>query len=321
MAAKKRTGLGKGIEAYFGGKTANEPAEDKPSAVKAEKGSTAAPRTGAGKKAGTEEAAVMLRIALVEPNRSQPRKNFDEEALNELADSIKEYGVLQPILVQDKGDRYEIIAGERRFRAARLAGLKEIPAVVRRFPDDRIVELSLIENIQREDLNPIEEAAAYQRLSDEFGLKQEEIAERVFKSRTAVANSLRLLKLSKEVQGMVESGLLSAGHARALVVITSKTEQKKLADLIISRQLSVRETEQLVKKYQDAAKKAAGKVKDDPEKEREDRIRALAYKDMEDRLRSGLSNKVSILAGKKGGKIEIAYSDDDDLERIIGLIL
>ncbi len=321
MAAKKRTGLGKGIEAYFGGKTANEPAEDKPSVVKAEKGSTAAPRTGTGKKAGTEEAAVMLRIALVEPNRSQPRKNFDEEALNELADSIKEYGVLQPILVQDKGDRYEIIAGERRFRAARLAGLKEIPAVVRRFPDDRIVELSLIENIQREDLNPIEEAAAYQRLSDEFGLKQEEIAERVFKSRTAVANSLRLLKLSKEVQGMVESGLLSAGHARALVVITSKTEQKKLADLIISRQLSVRETEQLVKKYQDAAKKTAGKEKDDPEKEREDRIRALAYKDMEDRLRSGLGNKVSILAGKKGGKIEIAYSDDDDLERIIGLIL
>ena len=266
-------------------------------------------------------AAITLKLSDIEPNKDQARKNFDEEALNELADSIKEYGVLQPILVQDKGDRYEIIAGERRFRAARLAGLKEIPAVVRRFPDDRIVELSLIENIQREDLNPIEEAAAYQRLSDEFGLKQEEIAERVFKSRTAVANSLRLLKLSKEVQGMVESGLLSAGHARALVVITSKTEQKKLADLIISRQLSVRETEQLVKKYQDAAKKAAGKVKDDPEKEREDRIRALAYKDMEDRLRSGLGNKVSILAGKKGGKIEIAYSDDDDLERIIGLIL
>ena len=320
MAAKKRTGLGKGIEAYFGGKTVNEPEKKESSAEKAESTSAAARRTGAGRKAGTEEAAVMLRIALVEPNRSQPRKNFDEESLQELADSIKEYGVLQPILVQDKGDRYEIIAGERRFRAARLAGLKEIPAVVRKFSDDRIVELSLIENIQREDLNPIEEAAAYQRLSDEFGLKQEEIADRVFKSRTAVANSLRLLKLSKEVQELVENGQLSAGHARALVVISSKTEQKKLADLIISRQLSVRETEKLIKSYQDAAKKVR-KEKDDPEKDREDRIRLLAYKDMEERLRSGLGSKVSIQAGKKGGKIEIAYSDDDDLERIIGLML
>ena len=335
MAGKKRTGLGKGIEAYFSAPgqdntenstAAAEPAESGKKAAGSRTKGTAVAGTASKTAAGAgnnsqEEAAVMVRIAMVEPNRSQPRKNFDEAALNELADSIKEYGVLQPILVQDMGDRYEIIAGERRYRAARIAGLKEIPAVIRSFAADKVVELSLIENIQREDLNPIEEAAAYQRLSDEFGLKQEEIADRVFKSRTAVTNALRLLKLSGEVQGLVADGSLSAGHARALVVITSGSEQKKLADIIIEKQLSVRDTEKLVKSYQEAKKAGKKKAGGNAETDRDSKVRLLAIKDLEDRLRSGIGSKVSIAAGKKGGKIEITYHDDDDLERIISLIL
>lgn len=334
MAGKKRTGLGKGIEAYFSAPDQENTAKETTASgsgkssrkaagtlTKETAADNAALKAQTAAKSGRDEAAVMLRIALVEPNRTQPRKNFDEAALNELADSIKEYGVLQPILVQDLGDRYEIIAGERRFRAARIAGLKEIPAVIRKFPADQVVELSLIENIQREDLNPIEEAAAYQRLSDEFGLKQEEIADRVFKSRTAVTNSLRLLKLAGEVQNMVADGTLSAGHARALVVITSGEEQKKLADIIAEKQLSVRETEKLVKSYQEARKAGKKKNASDAEADRDSKVRLLAIKDLEDRLRSGIGSKVSIAAGKKGGKIEIAYHDDDDLERIIDLIL
>ena len=191
--------------------------------------------------------AVMIDIQKVEPNREQPRKNFDEDSLLELSDSIKQFGILQPLLVQDKNDYYEIIAGERRWRAAKLADLKEVPVIVKKLTDQEIVEISLIENIQREDLNPIEEAIAYKRLLDEFHLKQDEVAERVSKSRTAVTNSMRLLKLSDQVQQMVIDDLLTTGHARALLGIEDKDKQYALAQKIFDEKLSVRETEKLVK--------------------------------------------------------------------------
>ena len=332
MATRKKSGLGKGIEAYFPARQASpeqasaagKPADSQAGTAgtgKEDKGSAPGKNNMA---SAAEQAAVMLRISLIEPNRSQPRKIFDEESLNELAESVRKYGILQPIIVQDLGGRYEIIAGERRYRAARMAGLKEIPAVVRSYSNDKVIELSLIENIQRENLNPIEEAAAYKRLSDEFGLKQEEISDRVFKSRAAIANSLRLLKLSETVQQMVAGGSLSAGHARTLVTVSPLKEQDRLAGIIIDKGLSVREAEDLVRKYQEEVKKAkarAAKDNEDPASDREKRIIELAYKDMEERLISGLGSKVSIKQGKKGGKIEIAYADDNDLERLIGLIL
>lgn len=184
-----------------------------------------------------------MKITKVEPNREQPRKNFDEDALQELADSIKQFGLLQPILVQDRKDYYEIIAGERRWRAAKLAGLKEVPVIIRNYTEQEIVEISLIENIQREDLNPIEEAQAYKRLLTEFHLKQDEVAERVSKSRAAVTNSIRLLKLNEEVQRMVVDEMISTGHARALLAVENPEEQYNLAQRIFDEKLSVRDVE------------------------------------------------------------------------------
>ena len=210
MAEKKKGGLHKGIETLFPG-----------SAKNAEKGKTAA----APKEAGAAAEAVKVKITSIEPNREQPRRMFDEESLRELSDSIRQYGLLQPILVQDRGDHYEIIAGERRWRASRLAGLKEVPVIIRNYTEREIVELSLIENIQREDLNPIEEAQAYQRLLEEFHLKQDDVAKRVSKNRTTITNALRLLRLTPEVQNMVIDGRLSSGHARALVAVEDETEQ------------------------------------------------------------------------------------------------
>ena len=200
-------------------------------------------------KSKTKEDAgqVVVKITQVEPNREQPRKNFDEDSLQELADSIKQFGLLQPILVQDKEDHYEIIAGERRWRAAKLAGLKEVPVIIRKYSKQEIVEISLIENIQREDLNPIEEAQAYKRLLNEFHLKQDEVAERVSKSRTAVTNSMRLLKLCDEVQQMLIDDMISTGHARALLAVEDPEEQYALAQRIFDEKLSVREVEKLVK--------------------------------------------------------------------------
>ena len=192
-------------------------------------------------------AETVVKIAKVEPNRDQPRKNFDEDALQELADSIKQFGLLQPILVQDRKTYYEIIAGERRWRAAKLAGLKEVPVIIRDYTDQEIVEISLIENIQREDLNPIEEALAYKRLLTEFNLKQDEVAERVSKSRTAVTNSMRLLKLCDEVQQMIIDDMISSGHARALISIENPEEQYNIAQKIFDEKLSVRDVEKLVK--------------------------------------------------------------------------
>lgn len=259
MAGK--SGLGRGLDALFPEKVSQE----KPKTVRSSK-----PKTNtATVKTTLDQPAVkgetIVKISKVEPNREQPRKKFDEDALLELSESIKMYGVLQPLLVSDKKDYYEIVAGERRWRAAKMAGLKEVPVVIKEFSDQEIVEISLIENIQREDLNPVEEAMAYKRLIDEFNLKQDEIAERVSKSRTAVTNSLRLLKLDARVQQMMVDEMISAGHARALLAISDAEKQYSVAMRIFDEKLSVRETEKLVKTILNPSKKRENAVSDSAE--------------------------------------------------------
>lgn len=258
--------------------------------------------------------AVMIDIQKVEPNREQPRKNFDEDSLLELSDSIRQFGILQPLLVQDKNDYYEIIAGERRWRAAKLADLKEVPVIVKKLTDQEIVEISLIENIQREDLNPIEEAIAYKRLLDEFHLKQDEVAERVSKSRTAVTNSMRLLKLTDQVQQMVIDDLLTTGHARALLGIEDKDKQYALAQKIFDEKLSVRETEKLVKKMQNEKKETPAKETPiDPKMD-------IIYQDLEEKMKDIMGTKVSIRRkDAKKGTIEIEYYSPEELDRIVEL--
>jgi len=253
----------------------------------------------------------IVKITKVEPNREQPRKNFDEDALQELADSIKQFGLLQPILVQDRKDHYEIIAGERRWRAAKLAGLKEVPVIIRNYTEQEIVEIALIENIQREDLNPIEEAQAYKRLLTEFNLKQDEVAERVSKSRVAVTNSIRLLKLSDEVQQMVIDEMISTGHARALLAVENPEEQYTLAQKIFDEKLSVRDVEKLVKNLHKPAKP----------KKLDDKTLQVIYQDIEEKLKQRLSTKVTVSSkGDGAGKIEIEFYNHDDLDRLLDMI-
>lgn len=266
------------------------------------------------KESAVSQAETYVKITKVEPNREQPRKNFDEDALQELADSIKQFGLLQPILVQDRGDYYEIIAGERRWRAAKLAGLKEVPVIIRNYTNQEIVEISLIENIQREDLNPIEEAQAYKRLLTEFNLKQDEVAERVSKSRTAVTNSMRLLKLCDPVQQMIIDDMLSTGHARALIPIEDAELQLQLAQRIFDEKLSVREVEKLVKNIL--------KPENKPKKEETPQNLLYIYQDIEHKLAEKMSRKVAISSkGKNGaGKIEIEFYSNDDLERLISFL-
>lgn len=255
-----------------------------------------------------KDGTLMVKLSKVEPNREQPRKNFDEDSLQELAESLKQFGMLQPILVQNRGDYYEIIAGERRWRAAKIAGLKEVPVIVRELTDQEIVEISLIENIQREDLNPIEEAQAYKRLLTEFHLKQDEVAERVSKSRTAVTNSMRLLKLCDEVQKMVVDDMISTGHARALISIEDPEEQYLIAQKIFDEKLSVREVEKLVKDLYKPPK---------PPKEENKTLQAI-YQEISERLKQSLSTKVSVSAKQNGaGKIEIEFYNHEDLERLL----
>lgn len=270
------------------------------------------PASGSREGREAKQTETVVKIAKIEPNRNQPRMNFDEDSLQELADSIKQFGLLQPILVQDKKDYYEIIAGERRWRAAKLAGLKEIPVIVRNYTNQEIVEISLIENIQREDLNPIEEALAYKRLLEEFHLKQDEVAERVSKSRTAVTNSMRLLKLCEGVRQMIIDDMLSTGHARALIPVEDAEMQLQLAQRIFDERLSVREVEKIVK----------GILKPDadkPKKEETPQSIQYIYQDIENRLKEKLSRKVEITSkGKNGtGKIEIEFYSNDDLDHLI----
>ncbi len=257
------------------------------------------------------EGVLLVRLSKVEPNREQPRKQFDEDSLMELAESIKQYGVLQPLLVLDKKEYYEIIAGERRWRAAKIAGIKEIPVIVKEYSKQEIVEISLIENIQRENLNPIEEAMAFKRLLEEFQLKQDEVAERVAKSRAAVTNSLRLLKLEKKVQEMLVDEMLTTGHARALLAITDPAEQVELATRVFDEKLSVRETEKLIKSMLEPAKK--NEIKEDPAEN-------AVYEQLENKMKGIVGTKVTINRKKNNkGKIEIEYYSQDELERIIDM--
>ena len=293
MAAAR--GLGKGLDTMI------------PNKIGGDKTSTES-----SKKPEIGKDVVYVKIGKVEPNREQPRKSFDEDALLELSESLKQYGVLQPLLVQDKKDYYEIIAGERRWRAAKLAGLKEVPVIIKKLTDQEIVEISLIENIQRENLNPIEEALAYKRLLREFNLKQDEVAERVSKSRTAVTNSMRLLKLDERVQQMVIDELISTGHARALLAITDNEIQYTLAQQIFDEKLSVRETEKLIKKMQNPKQEKA--------ELNQDSSMAVFYEDIEKKLKNIMGTKVSInQKDNKKGKIEIEYYSNDELERIVDL--
>ena len=255
-----------------------------------------------------------LNINRIEPNKNQPRKEFNEDALQELADSIKQFGVIEPLVVVKRKGYYELIAGERRWRAARLAGLKEVPVVIKDYDDQQIVEIALIENIQRADLNPIEEAHAYERLIQEFNLTQDEVAERVSKSRTTVTNALRLLKLTEKVQQMLIDDMLSTGHVRALITITEPQLQYETAMYIFDKKLSVRETESYVKKLLNKKPKEKTSEKEDPEL-------SFLYKAIENRLKESLGTKTTIKAKTKdSGKIEIEYYSQEDLERITQLL-
>ncbi len=306
--AGKKSGLGRGLDALFPEKTV----QSKPKTVKTvkeEKKVAVDTRKSSQQETGNGER--MMKISMIEPNREQPRKKFDEDALQELSESIKQYGILQPLLVSDKKDYYEIVAGERRWRAAKMAGLKEVPVVVKEFSTQEIVEISLIENIQREDLNPVEEAMAYKRLIDEFHLKQDEIAERVSKSRTAVTNSMRLLKLDSRVQQMMVDEMISAGHARAILAISDPEQQYNAAMKVFDEKLSVRETEKLVKSILTPTKKKP--VVSNPT---EDAI----YESLEEKMKGITGTRVFIHRKKNNkGKIEIEYYSRDDLDRIIDL--
>ena len=297
MVAKK-SGLGKGLDALI-------PAGNKKAPVKKETEPVIIETIV--EKKGVET----LKITEVEPNREQPRKNFNEDALLELSDSIKQYGVIQPLIVQKKGDHYEIIAGERRWRAAKMAGIKEIPVIIKDYSDQQVMEISLIENIQREDLNPIEEAMAYKNLMEEFHLKQDEIAEKVSKSRTAVTNSMRLLKLDKRVQQMMIDDMISAGHARTLITIEDPDVQYNIATKIFDEKLSVRETEKMVKLIQ----------KPEVKKEKAEKVNSFIYKDIEEKIKAILGTKVTVdHRSNNKGRISIEYYSNDELERILFLL-
>ena len=301
MAAR---GLGKGLDALIPNSFGNDTGK---------KSELNAKKENRGENIENKEGETLVNITKVEPNREQPRKNFDEDSLEELAESIKQFGLLQPILVQDRKDYYEIIAGERRWRAAKKAGLKEIPVIIKNLTQQEIVEISLIENIQREDLNPIEEALAYKRLLTEFNLKQDEVADRVSKSRTAVTNSMRLLKLCDEVQQMIINDMISTGHARALIGIEDPEQQYTIAQRIFDEKMSVREVEKLVKNL--------GK----PEKIKKpvvsDKSLEVIYQDIEEKLKQKLSTKVSISSKGNGiGKIEIEFYSHEDLDKLFDFL-
>lgn len=290
--AGKKMGLGKGLDSMIPPKATSRATKD------SLKNESQISKTG----------ETILKINEVEPNKKQPRKFFNEEALQELSESIKQHGIVQPLVVAKKDDYYEIIAGERRWRAAKLAGLKEVPVVIKDYSPQEIMEVALIENIQREDLNPVEEARAYENLIKEYNLKQEELAQRVSKSRSAITNSLRLLNLSDEVLDMLMEETISSGHARALLALKDKDQQLQVAEKIISDKLSVREIEKIVKTINNPAKKTQKKeLKND-----------FVYRDIEEQLKQTIGTKVRInRKSEDKGKIEIEYYSQDELEKIV----
>lgn len=308
--AVKRGGLGKGLDSLIPSNTSIS-AKKNAAAQKTEKQVEIVEKVVEVEKIVEKPVERKVKIGEVEPNREQPRKSFDEDSLIELAESIKQFGVLQPILVTKRDTYYEIVAGERRWRAAKIAGLKEIPIVIKEFSEQEVVEISLIENIQRENLNPIEEAQAYKRLMEEFHLKQDEIAERVSKSRTAVTNSIRLLRLNEDVQQMVIDDMISTGHARALLAIEDKEQQYALGMRVFDEKLSVRETEALVKNILHPSTKTQGKKKEDQQLD-------IVYQQLEEKIKSIVGTKVAIHhKNNNKGKIEIEYYSQAELERLI----
>lgn len=314
MAQKK--GLGRGLNDLLGTSEASKSSRSRNNQQNSSENTSKEVKTVTKEvvKEVVKEVEQKIKINLIEPNKSQPRKQFDEEALQELSDSIKKYGVLEPLIVTKKGDYYEIIAGERRWRAARMAGIKEVPVVIRDYTDKEIIEISLIENIQREDLNPIEEAEAYESLISEYNLKQEEVAERVSKSRSTITNSLRLLKLCEDVRQMVMYNMISTGHARALIPIEDPKLQYETAAIVYDQKLSVRETEAYVKAILE--KKPEKEEKQKPQKDL-----SVFYSDIENKLKSILGAKIAIKAfNNDKGKIEINYYSQDELDRITEML-
>lgn len=312
MAARKKGGLGKGIDALISPSVKKETGKEKIVEEPVEK---IVEKIVEVEKVVEKPVEQLMRIDEIEPNQLQPRKNFDEDALQELSESIKQFGLIQPIIVKNKGKYYEIVAGERRWRAARIAGLKEVPVIIKEYSEKESMEIAIVENLQREDLNPIEEAQAYQKLIEEFGLKQDEAAQRVSKSRTAVTNALRLLKLDERVQQMVIDEMISGGHARSLLAIEDKEEQYLTAMLIFDNKMSVRETEKLVREHiKKEEEKRIEKKEDFSQME-------TIYHQLEERMKSVIGSKVAIHSRNyKKGKIEIEYYSNDELERIIDLI-
>lgn len=259
----------------------------------------------------------LINIDSIEPNQDQPRESFNEESINELADSIKQYGIIQPLILQKNGDIYNIIAGERRWRAAKIAGLKEVPAIIKDYTAGESMAIALIENIQREDLNPIEEAKAFQNLINEYKITQEELAEKISKSRTSITNHIRLLKLDERVQQMLVDEKITTGHARTLLSIDDKNLQYELANKVIDKKLSVRETENLVKQEKNKEKKEDESTDENKKKDKDD---SFIYRDLENKIEERVASKVRIKKkANNKGKIEIEYYSIDDLERLVYL--
>ena len=299
MAIKK--GLGRGLDMLI-------PREDTSSH---KKGENEEKKINEKKEENIQEYDIQVDIKKIEPNRNQPRKQFDEDVIEELAESIKQFGVIQPLIVKKRGEYYEIIAGERRWRASKKAGLKKVPVIIKEYDDKEILKISLIENLQREDLNPIEEAQAYQKLQEEYGLKQDEIASSVSKSRTAITNTMRLLRLDERVQKMIMDNLITSGHGRTIIPIEDKKLQYETACKILDENLSVREAEQLVKRLLEHKEK----------RKEEEPQNVEMYHFFEERMKDILGSKVTIKNKKNNkGRIEIEYYSEDELERIIDLI-
>ena len=294
MTTKKKTGLGRGLNTLIPSAPAKDAESEK--ILKKEK---------------QIKSEIMVPILKVEPNPDQPRRQFDEDSLQELADSIKQYGILQPLIVKKHEKFYEIIAGERRWRAAKLAGLKEVPILIRDYAENEIVEIALIENIQREDLNPIEEALAYKRLMEEFSLKQDQVAAKVSKSRVAITNSLRLLKLDQRVQNLLSEEMITTGHARALLAIDDPDQQYETAMKVFDEKLSVREIEKLVKQM-------SKKKKETPKEE--DKVQEYLFANIEESLKQALGSKVNIKNRNNKGKIEIEYYSKEELDRLVDMM-
>ena len=302
----KKTGLGRGLDSLI----STSYKEETPKTTEVSTKTTKKVDKTVENSEKQENGVVTLRISMIDPNKNQPRKAFKEESLKELADSITTYGIIQPIVVTRSGKRYQIVAGERRFRAAKLAGLKEVPVIIREFSDAERTEVAIIENIQRDDLNPIEKAQAYSRLVEEFSLTQEELAKRLSVSRSVIANGMRLLNLSQEVQNLLIEEKITEGHARLLITLPPE-QQNEIAAIIVKNNLSVRDTERLVASLAEASKKT----------KRTRRAKSADLTQLEDELQAMVNTKVAIkCSSAEAGKLLIDYYSLEELDRIIEIL-